>query len=606
MATLDNLVDTQLGQYQIISKLGQGGMATVFKAHEQSLNRVVALKVLHPSLAENEEYIKRFKREAQSAAKLNHPNIVHIYAIGEDRGHHFFAMEMIKGDSLADFKRSGQKLSTARMLAITRQIASGLGAAHEAGLVHRDIKPSNIMLLADGTVKVADFGIAQVTGGETKLTMDGAVIGTPEYLSPEQCEGRPLDGRSDIYSLGVTLYELLSGKTPYHADTPVSMLMKIVKGEYPPLGSIVPDIPTDIESLVKRMMATRPEDRFATCQELITAIDALAPAPGTNATPAPAVEPLLTTVNPETRISRTKGKGWLVIAALLIVAVGVGAAMYFEVIPTPWHPKTSETIQPLGALSAGGDPATPPADGASSPAEDGTGTPDALASSGQPETQQFQENQTQPDGSQPVTESPQARFEAGQPADGSALGNTAQPQSTPEDRQMAAAAPTGGAEGSRATNREPARAFSPYLHLLAKEENEYSEIILTSIEEKLIKRGIEVIRGEPDGQGPFMALIVSFRTAGASSLEFYGKTAVQTQAFLTLSLLDMPSRRNLSAPQKQEVLFTELNMNENIEEAIDTALAGFNWQEIRQKRRQVARGRIIRQALNNRRAAGAE
>jgi hypothetical protein len=305
------------------------------------------------------------------------------------------------------------------------------------------------------------------------------------------------------------------------------------------------------------MMATKAEQRFQSCTELITAIDALAPTSGTLAPPA--IEPLLTTVNPETQTHRKKGKGWLAVAAvLLIAAVGVGAAMHFDLIPAPWKKGPADTVQSLAALSASADTAVTPTQGATdeagSPGSEGTSTQESEGTStpgmemalAKPETEQFQDGPTQ-DGAPAMAESPQTRH--GAPS-------------------------------------QAARPVSPYLHILVKEENEYSEIILASIEEKLIKRGVEVIRGEPDGSGPYVALVVSFRTAGASNLEFYGKSAIQTQAFLTLSLLDLPSRRNLSAPQKKEVLFTELNMNENIEEAVEAALAGFNWQEVRQKRRE--------------------
>lgn len=601
MATLDGLVNSQLGQYQILAKLGQGGMATVFKAHEQSLNRMVALKVLHPSLAENEEYIKRFKREAQSAAKLNHPNIVHIYSIGEDRGHHFFAMEMIKGDSLADFKRSGRKLDTQRILSITRQIASGLSAAHAAGLVHRDIKPSNIMLLEDGTVKVADFGIAQVSGGDTKLTMDGAVIGTPEYLSPEQCEGQPIDGRSDIYSLGVTLYELLSGKTPYQADTPVSMLMKIVKGEYPPLGSIVPDIPADIEALVKRMMATKVDQRFQNCQDLISAIDAIKTGPQTQ----PSAEALMTTLNPETRVQKKKSKAWMGLVAVLVLALGIGAAMYTELIPIPWKksPPQSQTVanEPVEAGAKAPKPQdTPPAD--TSQTDSSSSESPAVSESqaegkaeGDSQEAQLQIASSAAEMPQAVFEPPKQENQETQPGQV----ETENFQEPVQGKDLAAGRPQ-STKTSETSRQEPA--LRPqYLHLLIKEDNEHSELVLTSIEEKLINRGFNVMRGEPDRSGPYLALIVSFRTVGTTDLQYYGHNSQQTQAFLTLSLLDLPSRRPLSAPQKQEVLFTELNFSENLDEAVENALAGFDWQEIRQRRKLLVRGALLRKAIKARR-----
>ncbi len=263
-----NLIGQQLANYKVIDKLGSGGMATVFKAHELSLNRMVALKVLSPQLSEDTGFIKRFQREAQAAAKLNHPNIVQVYAIGSDQGVHFFAMEYVKGQSLAEIKKEKGKLPPARAASIIRQVSEALAEAHGAGLVHRDIKPSNIMIDANGKPKVTDFGIAFVSEAKTKLTRDGSIIGTPEYLSPEQCEGKTVDGRSDLYSLGVTLYELLSGKTPYEADTPVSMLMKIVKGEFQPLGEVNPDVPQPLLDIVEKMMKTDPDERYGSMTEV--------------------------------------------------------------------------------------------------------------------------------------------------------------------------------------------------------------------------------------------------------------------------------------------------------------------------------------------------
>jgi serine/threonine-protein kinase len=267
-----DLTGKNLSNYKILDKLGKGGMATVYKAHELSLNRVVALKVLSPRLSEDTEFIKRFQREAQAAAKLNHSNIVQIYAIGEEKGIHYFAMEYIKGKTLAQIKNEEGILTAARAIPIIRQVAEALGEAHKVGLVHRDIKPSNIMIDASGRAKVTDFGIAFVAEAKTKLTREGSIIGTPEYLSPEQCEGKPLDGRSDIYSLGVTLYEMLSGKTPYEADTPVSMLMKIVQGNFLPLDQVNPNVPLPVQKMVEKMMQTDTQKRYTNVDELLESL----------------------------------------------------------------------------------------------------------------------------------------------------------------------------------------------------------------------------------------------------------------------------------------------------------------------------------------------
>lgn len=266
-----DLIGKTIGNYKIISKLGSGGMAIVYKAHELSLNRIVALKVLSSHLSENNEFIKRFEREARAAAKLNHPNIIQIYAIGEEEGIHFFSMEYVKGKTLAEIIEKEKRLIYDKAIPIIIQTAEALSEAHKHGIVHRDMKPSNIMVNDNGTVKVTDFGIAYVSQ-ETKLTKSGSIIGTPEYLSPEQCEAKTIDNRSDIYSLGVTIYELLSGKTPYKADTPVSMLMEIVKGNFPPLNEVNPDVPEFIQKIVEKMMQTKPEDRFNNANELIESL----------------------------------------------------------------------------------------------------------------------------------------------------------------------------------------------------------------------------------------------------------------------------------------------------------------------------------------------
>ena len=231
-------------------------MAVVYKAHEESLSRVVALKVIG---------------EAQAAAQLSHPNIVQIYAIGEDDGVHYFAMEYVKGRSLGEVIEQEGFLTAGRALPIIKQAAEALAVAHEAGIVHRDIKPANIMLDGAGHVKVADFGIAQMATA-TRMTQSGMLVGTPEYISPEQCRSEKLDGRSDIYALGVTLYQLLSGRTPFDADTPAALVLQIVDGPIPAVGSLNPTIPADVQHIVAKMMHTDRNKRFQSAEDLIHAL----------------------------------------------------------------------------------------------------------------------------------------------------------------------------------------------------------------------------------------------------------------------------------------------------------------------------------------------
>jgi len=263
----------RIGHYRIVAELGRGGMGIVYKAHEESLNRFVAIKVLGEHLTEDPDQVERFLREARSAASLNHPNIVQIYAVSEDDGRHFFAMEYVSGSSLQQILRSSGPLDPIQVARIALQTASGLRAAHEQGIIHRDIKPANLLIDDRGLVKIADFGLALVTSGVSRLTATGMFMGTPGYLSPEQCLDQDPDHRTDIYSLGVTLYEALSGKVPFTADSPLALLRQIVEVEPPDLGELKPDVDPELRAIVARMMAKDRDRRVSSCAELIDELE---------------------------------------------------------------------------------------------------------------------------------------------------------------------------------------------------------------------------------------------------------------------------------------------------------------------------------------------
>ena len=263
----------RIGHYRIVAELGRGGMGIVYKAHEESLNRFVAIKVLGEHLTEDPGHVERFLREARSAASLNHPNIVQIYAVSEEDGRHFFAMEYVSGSSLQQILRSSGPLDPIQVARIALQTASGLRAAHEKGIIHRDIKPANLLIDDRGLVKIADFGLALVTGGVSRLTATGMFMGTPGYLSPEQCLDQDPDHRTDIYSLGVTLFEALSGKVPFTADSPLALLRQIVDVEPPDLGDLEPDVDPELRTLVARMMAKDRDLRVSSCAELIGGLE---------------------------------------------------------------------------------------------------------------------------------------------------------------------------------------------------------------------------------------------------------------------------------------------------------------------------------------------
>jgi serine/threonine protein kinase/cytoskeletal protein RodZ len=263
----------RIGHYRIVAELGRGGMGIVYKAHEESLNRFVAIKVLGEHLTEDPGHVERFLREARSAASLNHPNIVQIYAVSEEEGRHFFAMEYVSGRSLQQILRSSGPLDPIQVAKIALQTASGLRAAHEQGIIHRDIKPANLLIDDRGLVKIADFGLALVTGGVSRLTATGMFMGTPGYLSPEQCLDQDPDHRTDIYSLGVTLYEALSGKVPFTADSPLALLRQIVEVEPPDLGDLKPDVDPELRTIVARMMIKDRNLRVSSCAELIGGLE---------------------------------------------------------------------------------------------------------------------------------------------------------------------------------------------------------------------------------------------------------------------------------------------------------------------------------------------
>jgi serine/threonine protein kinase len=270
----------RIGHYRIVAELGRGGMGVVYKAHEESLNRFVALKVLGEHLTEDPAHVERFLREAQSAARLNHPNIVQIYAVSQDAGRHFFAMEYISGQSLQQILRARGTLTSIQAARIALQTASGLGAAHEQGIIHRDIKPANLMIDERGLVKIADFGLALMTAAVSRLTATGMFMGTPGYLSPEQCLDQNIDHRTDIYSLGVTLFEALSGKAPFTGDSPLALLRQIIDVEPPDLGDLKPDVDPELRTLVQRMMAKDRDLRVSSCAELSAGLEAFLVAKG--------------------------------------------------------------------------------------------------------------------------------------------------------------------------------------------------------------------------------------------------------------------------------------------------------------------------------------
>ena len=271
-ASPPDLTGRTIGDFQVLRKLGQGGMGQVYLARQLSLKRDVALKILRDDLAANPTALKRFQAEAEAVARVAHTNIVQVFAVGEQEGLRYMALEFVDGRNLRDYLARKGPPDLPIAISLVRQVAAALHRASELGLVHRDIKPENILITRKAEVKVADFGLSRYFAGDAEavhLTQSGETVGTPLYMSPEQVQGSPVDHRSDIYSLGVTSYHLLAGRPPFTGTTPFDVAVQHVQADPPALATVRPDLPADLCAVVHKMMAKRPEDRYQTARDVI-------------------------------------------------------------------------------------------------------------------------------------------------------------------------------------------------------------------------------------------------------------------------------------------------------------------------------------------------
>ena len=275
------------GRYAVIERVGVGGMAEVYRARDELLGRDVAVKVLNERLSTDKSFVERFRREAQAAANLSHPNIVSLYDYGSDDSDYYIVMEFIDGRGLDEIIRAEGPLLPERAGEIAADVARALERAHAQGLVHRDVKPNNIMITSYGQTKVTDFGIVRALGGDSEATMTqtGMVIGTAAYLSPEQAQGAPVDARSDVYSLGCVLYESLTGQPPFSGDTPLSIAYKHVREHAEPPSSLNPDVPEALDAITMKALAKNPENRYSSAKEMREDLERYASGQRVSATP---------------------------------------------------------------------------------------------------------------------------------------------------------------------------------------------------------------------------------------------------------------------------------------------------------------------------------
>jgi predicted Ser/Thr protein kinase len=269
---MEDLTGKQFGSYQIVGPLGEGGMAAVFKAYQPAMERYVAVKVLPRQLAVSKEFVGRFQQEAKLLARLQHPHILPVFDYGETDGYTYIVMPFIQGGTLSDLIEK-RRFSLSEAREIISQSGSALGYAHLRGMIHRDVKPSNVLIDESGNCLLTDFGLARMIESTSNLTTSGAIVGTPAYMSPEQGTGRKIDHRSDIYSLGIIFFELLSGRVPYTAETPVAIVFKHIQEPLPSIKKYNPDISTEVEMILFKVLAKNPEDRYQTVDDFLHALE---------------------------------------------------------------------------------------------------------------------------------------------------------------------------------------------------------------------------------------------------------------------------------------------------------------------------------------------
>src|SRR4051812_21685777 len=271
----ESLVGTHVGHCILEREIGKGGMGSVYLAHHVGLNKPVAIKIMSAALIGSDDHIQRFKREAQMAASLEHPNVVQVFDVGESNGLYYLAMQYVVGSSLEEVLQARGRLPLKEAIPIVRGVARALDAAREKGVVHRDIKPANILLTKDGAVKVVDFGLARQGDPRDGLSMPGQIVGTPYYMSPEQAQGLALDVRSDLYSLGATFYHLITGQRVFEGDTALAILMKHLNEAPRPPHEICPDLSPAVSRVVLTMLAKNPDDRYPTGEAVVQALDSM-------------------------------------------------------------------------------------------------------------------------------------------------------------------------------------------------------------------------------------------------------------------------------------------------------------------------------------------
>ncbi len=341
---MEDLTGKQFGPYQIVAPLGEGGMASVYKAYQPAMERYVALKVLPRHFAEDPQFTARFQREAKILAQLQHPYILPVFDSGQAEGYSYIVMPFVQSGTLTDLLM-GQPLPLPLIRQIITQIGEALSYAHARGLIHRDVKPSNVLMDEGGNCLLADFGLARIVESSVNLTASGSLVGTPAYMSPEQGSGQKVDARSDIYALGVILYELVTGRVPYKAETPVAVIFKHIQDPLPSARELNPELPEAIERIILKALSKSPEDRYQTAGDMVHAIQAAI----SDVPSIPAKEPTLKHHRTETQdralIASQKALPLWARVAIGLVTLSVIAGGLFAALGRESNPATQVPAQ---------------------------------------------------------------------------------------------------------------------------------------------------------------------------------------------------------------------------------------------------------------------
>jgi len=600
-----------LGGFKIERVLGRGGMGVVFKAHELSLNRKIALKVLASRLSTSNEFLQRFKREAQVIASLKHPNIVNILSYGQDQGLHYFAMEYVQGKDLREIMQDKPLLAFDEALRIVRQVADALSEAGAKGVVHRDIKPSNIMIDPMGRAFVTDFGVACIQESSEKLTQTGLFLGTPEYASPEQAKGLALDVRSDIYSLGAVLYRMVSGRPPVSGESPLAVVVKISTEPVTPIEQVNPAVPKPICDLIAKMMAKEAGNRYQSPKALLEDVDRCIHLLSGQIEGSPAVEDPFDDAAVRRAVAKPRRNIVGILGGVLGMALAV-VLLVWLVEGRDWFGNNSAPAVEKSALEKGaaGDSASS-ADSNSAQVkmaapQEGSAAPDSSPESGAPPSPP-QEVPSAASASQP----PPASVSAGKAAkEAVAAGASGRDRDAPAGASplVAVATPPPAGSGREKApavktqmiqpNRLPMLPKNPVVLVIASGEESmlaltrsylYTHLrssglkILTFAEIPVLREKMqmgdmpiswyEIKEIAPPGQAQVLVLAEIIKT-GSMPIQYMGRTDELIHAAFTLQAMDMETGESIHSGSSDTIKFTAMNMDQKLKEGISSATRG--------------------------------